>query len=331
MKQPDFWYEPPGALARALGPFSGIWKVGAKFRMRRGALNRMEIPVICVGNLSVGGTGKTPLAVALAERLTKASRETHIVSRGYGGSAVGPLRVDPGRHSARQVGDEPLLLAAFAPTWISRDRFAGAKLAAEAGANAILLDDGHQNFSMAPDLSIVVVDAVRGFGNGKVVPAGPLREDIGPGLERADVVVAVGSREARNSFRRKWKEKISVPLVSAELQVLETGMDWSELPVLAFAGIGHPEKFFRTLRDAGANVAATEALDDHQPLPDALLQRLDAKAKSLGAQLVTTEKDAVRLTSAWRRRVLTLPVRMKLSDWTAIDRNLTRLGLLPSQ
>ena len=286
--------------------------------------------MICVGNLSVGGTGKTPLAIALAERLRNASREAHFVSRGYAGAAAGPIQVDPHVHGARQVGDEPLLLAAFAPTWIARDRFAGAELAAEAGAQAILLDDGHQNFSIARDFSIVVVDAARGFGNGKVIPAGPLREKIGPGLERADVVVAVGASENRKSFRRKWEGSISSPLLEAELLPLETGMDWKGVPALAFAGIGHPEKFFRTLRGAGAKVVATEALDDHQPLPDALLQRLESKAAALGAQLVTTEKDAVRLSSAWRRKVLTLPVRMAISDWSAIDRNLARLGLLHS-
>ena len=259
-----------------------------------------------------------------------ASCEIHFVSKGYGGSVAGPVQVNPDMHCARQVGDEPLLLAAFAPTWVSRDRFAGAKLAAESGAKAILLDDGHQNVSIAKDLSIIVVDAARGFGNGKIVPAGPLRESIEAGLERADVLVAVGASDERKLFRRNWAELISVPLADAELKPLETGMDWNGFQALAFAGIGDPEKFFRTLREAGAVLAATEALDDHQPLPDALLQRLETKAKALGAQLVTTEKDAVRLSSAWRRKVLTLPVRMKISDWTAIDRVLNRLGLLSS-
>ena len=330
MKQPKFWYEPPGAMARALSPLSYAWKFGAKIRVNRASLKRVDVPVICIGNLSVGGTGKTPFTIALEKRLMNASCDTHIVSRGYGGSAAGPIQVNPDLHCARQVGDEPLLLAAFAPTWVSRDRYAGAKLATDSGAKAILLDDGHQSLSIAKDLSIIVVDAARGFGNGKIIPAGPLREDIEAGLGRADVLVAVGASDERKLFRRNWAELISLPLVDAELKPLETGMDWNGFSVLAFAGIGHPEKFFRTLREAGANLAATEALDDHQPMPDALLQRLEAKAKALGAQLVTTEKDAVRLSSAWRRKVLTLPVRMRISDWTAIDRKLDRLGLLSS-
>ncbi len=291
-------------------------------------MKRVGVPVVCIGNLTVGGTGKTPLAIALAERLAKSAREIHFVSRGYGGALAGPVQVDPGAHSAREVGDEPLLLAEFAPTWIARDRFAGATLAMRAGAEAILLDDGHQNFSIARDFSIIVVDAAQGFGNGKVFPAGPLREEIRAGLERADVVVAVGNPRDRNSFRRKWEGLIPTPILDAELLPLETGMDWKGVPALAFAGIGNPEKFFRTLRGTGADVVATEALDDHQPLPDALLQRLNSKAAALGAQLVTTEKDAVRLASAWRRRVLTLPVRMKLTDWSAIDRGLIGIGLL---
>ena len=329
MKAPAFWDNPPdrpGWQAALLAPLAAVYASGTARRLAQGQAHRPGIPVVCVGNINAGGTGKTPTVMALVERLSTAGQRPHVVTRGHGGQLEGPTAVDPARHSAADVGDEALLLAAFAPVWVARDRAAGARAAEAAGATILLLDDGFQNPSIAKDLSIVVVDAESGFGNGRVIPAGPLRESVARGLERADLLLAIGDTAAQKGFRARWGGVIGCPILSAHLEPLRTGMDWNGLRALAFAGIGRPEKFFRTLRELGAEVVRSVPLGDHQPLTAALMKRLEVEAQTLGAQLVTTEKDAVRLPSSFRQKVLTLPVRLSLEEPLAIEAALARLS-----
>lgn len=326
---PAFWFAPkdrPGLIPRLLAPLGWLYAAGTARRLKRPGYTA-RIPVLCVGNLTAGGAGKTPTAIALAERLIARGHAVHIVSRGYGGSLDGPVRVDPARHWVDQVGDEPLLLSAFAPVWVAKDRAAGVQAAERAGATVILLDDGFQNPSVRPSLSLVVVDAARGFGNGLCIPAGPLREPVATGLARADLVLTIGDDPAQASFDADWGQTVRVPRLRGALQPLRMGMDWTDERVLAFAGIADPSRFFATLAAEGAKVVRAEPLGDHAALSETLLRRLESEAASLGAQLVTTEKDAARLPPAWRAKVLTLVVRLQISDWSALDVRLAALGL----
>lgn len=329
MKPPAFWFTPPDRpvwQARLLAPLGALYAAATRRRLARPGWTP-DIPVICIGNVNAGGTGKTPTVIALATLLGASGRQVHVVSRGYGGTLAGPVRVDERRHTAAETGDEPLLIAAFAPVWVARDRAAGVRAACAAGADLVLFDDGMQDPAVTPSATLVVVEAETGFGNGRCIPAGPLREPVAAGMARASALLSIGAPPAQAAFAARWGAAMgAVPRFSAELRPLATGMSWTGLRALAFAGIGRPEKFFASLRAQGADVVRTLALDDHQPLGHALFTRLETEARQLGAQLVTTEKDAVRLPPALRRRVLTLPVRLEIDRADAL---LAALGIPP--
>ncbi len=310
MKAPHFWYARPGWQALALRPLEALWRVGAKRRQARGRGEAVGVPVICVGNLTVGGTGKSPTVIALIERLQARNLTPHILSRGYGGTQTGPIRVTQDM-TADEVGDEPLMLDAFAPVWVARDRVAGARAACAAGADALILDDGFQDPALIKDISILVVDTQTGFGNGRVLPAGPLREPVAQGLSRADVMLAIGAGTPPDSR--------GVPVARGEILPLQTGMPWQGMRVIAFAGIGRPEKVFATLRELGVELIASHAFGDHEPYSKTVLNRLLHEAQGENARLVTTEKDIARLPDWFRPHVMPLPVRLSLTDAKALD------------
>ncbi|MEJ2031279.1 MAG: tetraacyldisaccharide 4'-kinase, partial [Maritimibacter sp.] len=276
---------------------------------------RLPVPVIAVGSLSLGGTGKTPAVIAIAQRLVMQGKAVHVITLGPGA----PMRVDEQAHSPAEIGDEPLLIAAFAPCWLGRDWGETARAAIAAGAEILLLDGGVPDPIAEGQISVMVEDAVQGFGNGFAWPLGPLKRKLTPGLAQADLLIAIGHEAACTRLRDQWQAALPCPLATGQLLPLPTGMDWDGLDVVAFAGINTPERFFATLRGLGANLIRAQALTDHQELTPALMTRLSREAQMAGAQLVTTEKDAVRLPRAFRENVISLPVRLELGDWAPLD------------
>ena len=352
MRPPEFWRADASgrdaalALRTLLTPVSWAYAWGAAQRMRATVSRHAPVPVICVGNLTLGGAGKTPVARALRAKLGPGA---HTLSRGYGGRLQGPLRVTPDME-AREVGDEPLLHAADGPAWIARDRLAGALAAVQAGAHAIVMDDGHQNHALAKDVSIVVVDPGFGIGNGAVFPAGPLRERLQDGLARADAVVMLyntpppplgagvgggGAQEEPQTAPSRhilhapppypppkeggipdWLAAFAKPILSARL------VPAGEIPagkLVAFAGLARPEKFFDTLAGMGGEIAEAVPFSDHHAYVEDDLALLAQLAEERGARLITTEKDAARLSPEWRARVAVLPVTAQFDDEAALS------------
>jgi tetraacyldisaccharide 4'-kinase len=260
----------------------------------------------------LGGAGKTPVTIALAQELRQMGWNPHIISRGYGGSLAGPIRVDLTHHQFRQVGDEPLLLARVAPTWISRNRKSAVTLSIQAGADILLLDDAHQNHTLEKDISIVVVNAAQGFGNGRVFPAGPLRQSVQSGLKNTTILIFIG--QDKDPLPQEL-ESLSCPLIRAAMAPLNP----RPCPVLAFTGIGYPEKFRQTLIEAGYQVKGFSPFPDHYPFTNEDLQQLKAKARLVEASLITTEKDAVRIPPINRAGILTLPIGLDFHSKNALQ------------
>ncbi len=316
MHAPDFWQPGKGGiLAQFLAPLGWLYGFATKTKLATTSPWVSPVPVLCVGNLVAGGAGKTPVALDLGRRLIAKGKNVHFLSRGYGGCEKGPLLVDPDVHTHSMVGDEPLLLAGLAPTWVSRERRAGCMAAAQAGADLIIMDDGFQNPYIAKNFSIIVVDGGYGFGNAKMIPAGPLRERISAGLGRADACVIIGEDTAG------VLEVVSSCGLSPLCAKLVPGPLAKDIgaPVVAFAGIGRPEKFFETVTKMGCEVASSIAFADHHPYCDADITSLRNIAAKAGARLLTTEKDAKRLPASFIDEVSVVPVALDWQDKAALE------------
>jgi tetraacyldisaccharide 4'-kinase len=311
MQAPGFWWRKSGAAAALLSPIAAIYGAVAGRRLAQSGA-RAGVPVICIGNPTVGGAGKTPTAIAVARLLIGAGEHPAFLTRGFGGRLAGPVLVETS-HTANDVGDEPLLLWRVAPTVVSRDRVAGARHAIAAGATVIVMDDGFQNPALAKDLSILVIDGARGIGNGHVIPAGPLRAPLALQLERAHAVLIVGEGDGAMPATK-------LPTFRARLQPDSAAIaSLKGRRVLAFAGIGDPQKFFATLAAAGINAQIQRGFADHHRYRADEATALLAEAERRDLALVTTEKDLARMQgdpslAALAARVHVLPVELIVSE-----------------
>jgi len=311
MKAPSFWNHGQNSLlSTLLSPIAGLYGAQTTKRAQQPPRFKADIPVICIGNLTMGGAGKTPSAIAICEYLKQAGKKPIFLSRGYGGCLKGPVMVDA--HRADEVGDEPLLLKQHAPVCVSHDRAAGAKACMAQGCDVILMDDGYQNPHLHKDLSFLVVDGGFGHGNERVFPAGPLRETLENGLKRCDAILFIGDDHTDTKKRLKQIAP-DLPLLCCTITP-EARPDLKGKDGIAFAGIGRPEKFFATLEEMGVKLKACHSFADHHPYSMDDLSKLEAQAKDLNAQLITTQKDKVRLPETMQRHIDVIKITLAFEE-----------------
>jgi len=319
MHAPFFWRQKHSVMAALLSPLASIYENIARKRWKNAQPEKLSVPVMCIGNLVAGGAGKTPVAEAILHLLKQSGKQPHLLSRGYGGSLAGdaPVKVDLQNHTAKQVGDEPLMLAQHFPVWIGKDRVATAKAAINAGADCLVMDDGFQNPSLHKDCALLVIDGAYGLGNAKLLPAGPLREKPEQAFQRAQAVILLG--EDAQGIAQMLPPQM--PLFTADILPLSPeGTQKQKGAYVAFAGIGRPEKFFFTLRGYHGNLVEMIGYGDHHVYSKRDIAHLASRAAALNAKLITTRKDWVRLPEPFRTEVDVLDVRAAFRDEPAFRR-----------
>tara|TARA_Y100001970_G_scaffold293928_1_gene444731 strand:+ start:21023 stop:22006 length:984 start_codon:yes stop_codon:yes gene_type:complete len=323
MKAPRFWSNRKNwIIPAALSPLAMIYRLSIFVNRLNSKNITCSIPIVCAGNIVTGGAGKTPTAIAIAKLLADMGQTPHFLSRGYRGKISGPTLVDREIHDSSMVGDEALLLAKIAPTWISCDREKGASAATNAGASIIIMDDGHQNHDIIKDLSIIVIDGGFGFGNSRLIPSGPLRESLKSGIIRADAVVIIG----QDKYATKEKIKnYSLPIIDADIFPVAKDTNIETKSVIAFAGIGRPEKFFDTLDFIGCEIIKKYTFSDHYNYKPKEIDRLASEAEKYSATLVTTEKDWIRIEKNKQNLVMPIPIELKWKDANKIKDLLNEL------
>lgn len=313
LRAPKFW-DHPGPLAQALSPLGKLYGIVAANNAARIRPEHADVPIIAVGNITMGGAGKTPVTIALTHILKRMGYGPHILTRGYRADETrDPIEVDAKKHDAAKVGDEPLLLARYAPTWVFPERRISARLATGRGADILLMDDGLQHHALYKDISFLVIDTSYQLGNGLVFPAGPLREPLATALDRTSAVIALGTNPLT----------IPLPRVKPVFRAaLVPTAEWAELKgrdVIAFAGLGRPKKFFAMCEKAGMNVIEQHPFPDHHPYTRAEVIRLIEHASMMDAQLVTTEKDMVKIHADERNHIRPLGIEVMWQDEPALD------------
>lgn len=322
MRAPSFWQPGEGGLLKALlTPLSCLyWQVAKRDQAQKATkAYQPKIPVICVGNLVAGGQGKTPVVIDILDRIAARGIEVHALSRGHGGNLEGPVRIDPDLHEAERAGDEPLLIARTAPVWVAKDRALGAKMAEDHGAETIVMDDGFQNPSVTKTMSLIVIDGGFGFGNQAMIPAGPLREPLTAGLHRASATLIIGDdRWQTEALIRKAAPDL--PILKAHIVPAEGADDIAGQPVIAFAGIGRPDKFYQTLESLDCKVLARHDFDDHHLYTHDDIRPILKEAAETSALAVTTAKDFIRIPIDQRQDIHTLNIALHWEDPDALEK-----------
>lgn len=318
IKTPAFWYQDPGIISGLLSPVAYLYSTAGRLRQALSRTVKLSRPVICVGNLVAGGAGKTPVTLAIAQTLCNRNYQPHIISRGYGAQVNTPIHVDTRLHTFDIVGDEPLLLANAAPTWVCKDRNAACEQAIQAGASHLIFDDGFQNPTIQKDLSLLVVDGLQGFGNFNVLPAGPLREFPEEGIKRADAVILIGQDL---HHIQEFADRHKRPFLQAEIKPI----DMRPRRVVSFAGLGFPVKFFNTLEQHGYQVVEQISFPDHHPYRVDEIEKLIERAETLQADLITTAKDMLRIAPQYHKHIDMLKIKLQFRNEALLEQLLGRV------
>ena len=298
MKTPKYW-QSNSLISKLLTPLGRLYGLATNLRLKLVKPQKAEIPVICIGNITAGGTGKTPVSISIAKMLATDMYHPIFVTRGDGGKLQNVL-VNNKKHTAQDVGDEPLLLAEQAPVVVNADRYAGAKLALKEGADVVIMDDGFQNPGLYKNLSFLVFDGHFGIGNGKIIPAGPLRETFENGIKRADALIILGKD------KHNLAERTKLPIFYGHTETAQTAINQEN--VVAFAGIGHPQKFYHTLSQQGFNVVETFDFPDHHYYTKDEIEKILQRAKELQAEVYTTSKDFVKIPAIYHKSINVLEI-----------------------
>ena len=325
---PKFWLKPKSNhlfLYYLLSPATLIWRILIKLDIIFSVPWKSSVPIICIGNVTIGGNGKTPTAMKIRSLLGSLGYKPHILSRGYKGNFKGPHLVKPMTDSFLDVGDEPLMMSFYGPTWIAKDRRSGIKAAVLSGADIIILDDGLQNPSIIKDFSILVIETSVAFGNGCLIPSGPLREPISSALGKANLLIIIGEKNEQTNFERKFSHLKLPNSVGAKLKPRKNNLSLKNKTVIGFSGIGHPEKFLITLKNSGASVLSFKTFSNHKPFKIAALKKLISEAKLNRALLVTTEKDFVKIPKDLQSNFEALTVDLELSNKKLVLEKLTEV------
>ncbi len=309
---PKFWNDENSKLLKFLDPISKIYSFISNVRLNNVTPEKAQVPVICIGNVVLGGAGKTPTVEFVCDILKERFSAPHILTAGYGGYLRNVVRVDTHLHSYLQVGDEALLSAKVAPTWIGKNRVNSGRAAVFAGADVLVMDDGFQNNSLEKDLKILVVDSKQGFGNGHLFPAGPLREPVKSGVNKSDMILIIGDKNQELEDRIR-QISANIPIFNAKMKVVNP-VEIENNRVVGFCGLGYPQKFKKTLIDCGYEVIDFIPFSDHHPYTITEIQKLISGAKGVGATLITTMKDYVKIPEVFKKEMSVINIKLTTDD-----------------